>query len=247
MAVRSRTSSGRTSCPRPSRRCRTPQLTTQERLAVDRVFGLAGADVPDEDRQVYLCHAYCELGASPAKKVFRLFHDWLRVNPNEVVILVLEDHVKAEDAVDALESSGLSDRAFTWVPGAPAPTFRELIERKRNVLILAENYGGAVRPWYHRAYEGLLQDTEYNFESLEALGDPESCRPLRGQEDAAAAADEPLARLRGSFAPTWPARPTPWSSCRTERRPAANGSAAHPTSWPWTSTPRATCSRRSTG
>lgn len=160
------------------------QLTTQERLAVDRVFGLAGADVPDEDRQVYLCHAYCELGASPAKKVFRLFHDWLRVNPNEVVILVLEDHVTAEDAVDVLESSGLSDRAFTWVPGAPAPTLRELIERKRNVLILAENYGGAVRPWYHRAYEGLLQDTEYDFESLEALGDPESCRPLRGQEDA---------------------------------------------------------------
>ena len=75
--------------------------------------------------------------------------------------MVLEDHVKAEDAVDALESSGLSDRAFTWVPGAPTPTLRELIERKRNVLILAENYGGAVQPWYHRAYEGLLQDTEY--------------------------------------------------------------------------------------
>ena len=44
-------------------------------------------------------------------------HEYLRVNRNEVVILVLEDHVLAEDAVDVLEASGLADRAYTWVPG----------------------------------------------------------------------------------------------------------------------------------
>ena len=94
------------------------------------VFG--GAPDPD-DRRVYLCHLYCELGATSAKSAFRELHDWLRVNPNEVIILVLEDHVEAEDAVEVLESSGLADRAYAWVAGSPAPTMRQLIETKKNV------------------------------------------------------------------------------------------------------------------
>ena len=133
---------------------------------------------------MYLCHLYCELGATSAKSAFREIHDWLRVNPNEVILLVLEDHVEAEDAVDVLESSGLADRAYAWVAGSPAPTMRQLIETKRNVVILVENHGGAVQHWYNAAYDTLLQDTPYGFESVEKMADPASCALERGKRSA---------------------------------------------------------------
>jgi hypothetical protein len=159
------------------------EIGPEERVVIDRAFAIAGADVPAEDRKVYLCHLYCELGATLAKQAFTLLHDFLRVNPNEVVILVLEDHVAAEDAVEVLESSGLADRAYAWVAGTPAPTLRYLIERKKNVLVLAENNGGAP-PWYLSAYGGVLQDTPYKFESIDTLTAPASCARLRGSSDA---------------------------------------------------------------
>ena len=85
-----------------------------------------------------------------AKDAFASLHDYLRVNRNEVVILVLEDHVEPKDAVAVLEASHLADRAYTWVPGTPPPTLREMIRKKKNVLIMAEHHGG-VRPWYQAA------------------------------------------------------------------------------------------------
>ena len=145
-----------------------------------RLFGGAHPD----DRRVYLCHLYCELGATPARTAFQKLHDWLRVNPNEVIILVLEDHVEAEDAVDVLESSGLADRAYAWTAGSPAPTMRQLIETKKNVIVLAENHGGAVAHWYNAAYDTLLQDTPYGFESVEKMAEPSSCALERGKRSA---------------------------------------------------------------
>jgi hypothetical protein len=160
------------------------QLSDEQRAVGERFLGVVGADPPEDRRRVYLCHLYCELGATPAKAAFGKIHDWLRVNPNEVIILVLEDHVEAEDAVDVLEDSGLADRAYTWSPGSSAPTLRQMIETKKNVLVLAENRGGAVRPWYHNAYDRLLQDTLYKFRSVEELADPDSCSLGRGKRSA---------------------------------------------------------------
>jgi hypothetical protein len=59
-----------------------------------------------------------------------------------------------------------------------------MIESKKNVLVLAEYHGGAVRPWYHHAYERLLQDTPYGFPSLDALSAPASCALERGVRSA---------------------------------------------------------------
>jgi hypothetical protein len=162
------------------------ELTPKERQAVAGLFGLAGAEIPREDQRVYLCHIYCELGATLAETAFRQLHDFLRVNPNEVVILILEDFVTAEDAIDVLKSSGLADRAYTWTAGAPAPTLRQLIEHKKNVVVMAEHNGGATpsSPWYLSAYNSLLQDTQFKFGSMDELMAPGSCALLRGHKDA---------------------------------------------------------------
>ena len=108
------------------------------------------------------------------------------MNRNEVVILVLEDHVAPEDAVAVIKKSGLAQRAYVWPAGAPAPTMRDLIRAGKNVLIMAENHGGEIAsaPWYMSAYGDILQDTRYDFDSVAGLASPSSCTLLRGTESA---------------------------------------------------------------
>jgi hypothetical protein len=159
------------------------QITAEQRPVLDRLLALAGAEIEPKDRKVYLCHLYCELGATPAKEAFSFLHQWLRVNRNEVVILVLEDHVTPADAVAVLEASQLADRAYTWVPGTPPPTLRQMIRKKKTVLVMAENHGG-VRPWYQAGYGRILQDTPYKFGSLAALEAPAACELGRGPASA---------------------------------------------------------------
>jgi len=137
-------------------------------------------------RSVFLCHVYCELGATDARAAFAEIRDFLRVNRNEVVVLDLEDHVSAADAVRVIEKSGLSKRAFVWTRGRPAPTLQQLIDSKKNVVIVAENHGGELRdaPWYMSAYGQVLQDTPFDFGSEAQLSDPSSCALLRGASSA---------------------------------------------------------------
>jgi hypothetical protein len=155
-------------------------LSPEERALTAGVLALLGGVPPDAERTVYLCHLYCELGATPAVDELRLVHDFLRENPNQVVVLVLEDFVEAADAVAVLERSGLAGHAWSWRPGEPLPTLGEMIKRGDNVLVLVENEGGA-EPWYIPAYD-MLQDTPYDFaeprEFSCALGRGAAANPL---------------------------------------------------------------------
>ncbi len=150
-------------------------LTPSRRATVERSLAILGA--PPEKDDVYLCHVYCELGATRAVDAFRGMNDFLRENPNEVVVLMLEDFVSGEDGVRELERSGLAGRAWRWEDGEPLPTLREMIERKRNLLVLVENDGGA-EPWYAPAFD-VLQETQYRFEREEDF----SCELGRGSPD----------------------------------------------------------------
>lgn len=150
-------------------------LSPSKRAATERTLAFLGA--PPDKRDIYLCHVYCELGATPAVDAFRGMNDFLRENPNEVVVLMIEDFVTAEDGMRALERSGFAGRAWRWADGEPMPTLREMIERKRNLLVLVENDGGA-EPWYVPAFD-VLQETRYRFERQDDF----SCGLNRGSRD----------------------------------------------------------------
>src|SRR3954454_10685782 len=79
------------------------QASASQVAVVERLLGFFGTAPPTNARDVWLCHLYCELGATKAVDTFRLINDFLVENPNEVVMLVLEDHVEAQDATRALE------------------------------------------------------------------------------------------------------------------------------------------------
>ena len=196
--------------------------------SLDRLLALAGAEIEPKHRKVYLCHLYCELGATLAKDEFSVLHDYLRVNRNEVVILVLEDHVTPEDAVAVLEASHLADRAYTWVPGTPPPTLRQMIKKKKNVLIMAEHHGG-VRPWYQAGYGRHPAGHAVPVRLDRQAGGPGLVRAGPGAHERAALPRQPLARHRCCPTPTTPPRPTRSTSSPAAPTPARKRRKRQPT------------------
>ncbi len=149
-------------------------LTPDQKAAVDRALSIAGG-TPEGSPEVWLCHNWCELGASPALDTLRVITAFLQENPNEVIIFDIEDHVDVPDALRVLNESGLASRALAWHSGPPLPTLREMIRSHHNVLVTAENEGGAT-PWYLPAYGGLMQETSHEFATAADF----SCAPDRG-------------------------------------------------------------------
>ncbi len=155
-------------------------LRIRDRLVDSSVVG---------ERKVYLCHRFCELGAIPIDQAFREYRDFLAANPDEILVIVIEDYVAPEDIESAVESSGLIDYVYKGPLGPPWPTLGEMAESNGRVLMMAENdAGGGSIPWYHEAYEGPVQETPFTFKEPPLLTKPknldDSCEPNRGTKNA---------------------------------------------------------------
>lgn len=141
------------------------------------------------ERDVYLCHGFCEPGAIKASTAFAQIRDFLAANPSEVLVIVIEDYVEPAEIAALVERSGLIDYVFKGPVGTPWPSLQEMIDSGGRVLMLAENdAGGDTIPWYHLAYDSLVQETPYSFDRPQQLIDPDelaaSCEPNRGPDDA---------------------------------------------------------------
>jgi hypothetical protein len=139
------------------------------------------------ERGMYLCHTFCELGATRLEEVLRDLKRFLVTHPGEIVVMVNQDYVTPEDFVGAVEEAGLDRLTFTPPEGDEWPTLREMIDADTRLMILAENRAGAA-PWYQLAYERLVEETPFHFGSARLLTDPAavpaSCAPNRGPEEA---------------------------------------------------------------
>ncbi len=137
------------------------------------------------EREIYLCHGFCEPGAIRASAAFKQIRDFLAANPSEVLVIVIEDYVKPTEIAALVESSGLRAYVYDGPVGPPWPTLQEMIDSGGRILMLAENDdGGNAIPWYHLAYGSLVQETPFSFERPAQLTDPDllaaSCEPNRG-------------------------------------------------------------------
>ncbi|HEY7077130.1 MAG TPA: hypothetical protein VH418_17250 [Solirubrobacteraceae bacterium] len=135
-------------------------------------------------RGMYLCHTFCELGATPLADGLKEIHDFLVMHPGQIVVVVNQDYVTPRDFVGAVDAAGLAPYAFTPPSGDRWPTLRDMIDQDRRLVVLAENHAGAA-PWYQLAYERLLQETPFSFSRPAQLADhAASCRDNRGPADA---------------------------------------------------------------
>ena len=151
----------------------------------NRIGGFSGGG----ERRVYLCHRFCELGALDAEKTFGDIRDFLVLHPGAVLVITVEDYVQPQDLVAAVEASGLSDYVYKG-PLEPGdlPTLGDMVSSGGRVVLMAENEAGGA-PWYHSAYDELLQETPFSFRNKPSLLiDPSkleaSCEPNRGPASA---------------------------------------------------------------
>lgn len=168
--------------------------------AVDQVAALAGAIPNQADRQIYFCHLFCETGATQGRVMFERINDFLVENPNQVVLVVVEDYVTDDAMKKLLEDTGLIKRAWRYDPSAPLPTLRTMIEKDHNLLIAAEKNGGKY-PFYPNVYATFAQETPYAFSSIEQLEAPASCAENRG------AAHNPVFLMNHWVTPSGPTSP----------------------------------------
>ncbi len=131
---------------------------------------------PEEEAEtdLYLCHGFCELGAVDLTKALRQIDSFLEANPEQVVLIVIEDYVKPKDVVAAFERSGLAERAYDGELGEEPPTLGELIESGKQAVVMAENRAGQA-PWYFRAFD-YFQETPFDFKKPAEM----SCDQNRG-------------------------------------------------------------------
>jgi uncharacterized membrane protein HdeD (DUF308 family) len=144
--------------------------------AASRVRARIARPPQDAPQRIYLCHGYCELGAVEAGHAFRAIRSFLERNPEEVLIIDLEDYTTPADTVALLRRTGLADLVYKGAV-APLPSLGEMIRRGEPVLLLVEHDTAGAPAWYRPAYRDLLQETPFQFKAPAQMG----CGPNRGR------------------------------------------------------------------
>ncbi len=138
---------------------------------------------PTPTSGLYLCHVACSLGATPLIETLRAIRRFLRAHPRNVLVIINEDYTRPGDFAREMRLSGLRKRVYGGPLGPRWPTLRELIRLRRQVVVLTQGDGGPFR-WYREGYQGLLQETPYNWTTPNLLTDQAnwatSCQPNRG-------------------------------------------------------------------
>lgn len=130
--------------------------------------------VREEQRDLYLCHGLCELGAYRLEPVLEQVRDFLVQNPDEVLIFIVEDYVTPQDLAAVFEQASLERFVYRGWPQTGWPTLEALIESGQQILVFLESGRPGV-PWLMPAFN-LIQETPYQFRSAEEF----SCVANRG-------------------------------------------------------------------
>ena len=113
------------------------------------------------ERRIYLCHGFCEFGATDLDRSFKEIDAFLDENRDEVLLLVIEDYVTPRDMIEEFKRSGLEEHVYKGSVAPPWPTLREMIADDERVLVMAENRRGGA-DWYHPAFELRRRPTPSN-------------------------------------------------------------------------------------
>ncbi|MGI9607289.1 MAG: hypothetical protein ACR2P0_14230 [Acidimicrobiales bacterium] len=126
---------------------------------------------------VYLCHSFCEIGALDAVDELDQIEEWLRRNPREVLIVIVQDATEPQDTAAAFDDAGLDDLVWTQRRADPMPTLGEMIDADRRLFVMVEENGDGV-DWLHPAFS-FSQETPFSFGSEAEF----SCDANRGDSD----------------------------------------------------------------
>jgi hypothetical protein len=156
---------------------RNAEIAELGKEAVETVERLQVDVPPDAVHDVYLCHTYCELGATKFSGALEQIKHFITRNPHEVVLMIIGDYVTEKDTRKEFKEAGLLRSMWDYDASKPLPTLRQMIRAKRTLFVMAERNAGT-EPWYSEAYgsQGLVQDTPFKYEKTDQF----SCKLYRG-------------------------------------------------------------------
>ena len=151
---------------------------------------------PEGERKIYLAHGFCELGSTPFVEVLEEIKEFLVQNPNEVLVIVIQDEgvAPADIAASFEEESGLEDFVYRGPVTPPVAHARRdgHEERARGRVRREQGRGGSLVPPHGGGHPGDALRVQ------EGRGFLERSEPWRSE--GIAAPDEPLDRIRARFA-----------------------------------------------
>jgi hypothetical protein len=153
-------------------------LPPEELEAAVRLAGRVGAGDLDGERDVWLCHTVCELGATRMVDSLTEMRTFLDRNRGEVLILFIEPYVAPAEIEKVFEKSGLDRYVATLDRDEPLPTLGELVGENRRVVVFTEKDADGTVPWYLDGFS-FVQDTPLGAQKVGEL----SCKLSRGTAD----------------------------------------------------------------
>ena len=139
--------------------------------------GVYNADGPTRGIiEPYLCHSQCVLGSMKATSGFNEIAGFLHDNPDEVIVVYVEDYVSPSDLRQSLQASNL----WQYVNDGPLTrTLGDMIASGKRAVFIAQNQRSG-EAWYPKLTD-IGRDTDYDFSSTSQLTDPanhwNTCRP----------------------------------------------------------------------
>ena len=140
----------------------------------DGVRGLM-LDVHPWGDDILLCHVFCPLGSLPLVDGLAIVERFLHDHRGEVVTLIFESYVTADEVADAFAASGLDRYVHAHAPGTPWPTLRELVDADERVVVFTDESGGNAFDWYMDVWAHAFE-THYQASTIADF----TCDPNRG-------------------------------------------------------------------
>jgi hypothetical protein len=147
--------------------------------AAERLTGSLGLrEQEGGERELFLCHTTCELGATRMSEVLDEIRGFLDRNRGEVLVIFIEPYVPPAEIEQAFQDAGLDDHVLTLQRGEPPPTLGQLVRDNRRLIVFTESDGGNPS-WYMDGFT-FIQDTPLGATEVEQTtcalnrGDPES-------------------------------------------------------------------------
>jgi hypothetical protein len=173
------------------------RLEPSARVALQRLSRSLHRGSPNGTRDIWLCHSLCELGATRMLDFLSVIHRFLKLNPDQVIILFDEDYVSERDLRGTFERAGLFSRLARLQAGQPLPTLADLIQSRHNIVVFAQDPTSGRYPWNTAGFS-WIQDTPLGAKKPGEF----TCKLNRGYST------NPLLMMN-DWADIFPPRPTP--------------------------------------
>ena len=122
-------------------------------------------DVYDQNGIPTLYHSFSFLGNEPLQDVLTDVRLFLEQHPNEVVTLIFECYISANEMDTVFTNSGLKPYLHEQLLGSPWPTLQNMIDVGKNLVVLTDvDDAGPGQGWYHYMWDHCVE-THYSANS----------------------------------------------------------------------------------